>query len=169
MSLSMHSASAPVFTRMLGNLLTWLDAARAHAEAKKFDTSVYLGLRLAPDMLPLTRQIQIASDAAKGCMARLAGQPVPSWEDKEASLDELSERIRRTIDYVNSVPAALVEGSEERAIEIPRRSGEPLKFRGEDYLRHYALANFYFHVTTTYALLRHAGVDLGKADYLGNR
>lgn len=169
MSISMHSASAPVFARMLGNMLNWLEAARAHAEAKKFDTTVYLGLRLAPDMLPLARQIQIASDAAKGCMARLAGQPVPSWEDKETSLDELAERIRRTIDYVNSVPAAEVEGSEERVIEVPRRVGEPLKFRGEDFLRHYALGNFYFHVTTTYALLRHAGVNLGKMDYLGGR
>ncbi|HEX2009676.1 MAG TPA: DUF1993 domain-containing protein [Roseateles sp.] len=169
MSISMHSASAPVFARMLGNMLNWLEAARAHAEAKKFDTAVYLGLRLAPDMLPLARQIQIASDAAKGCMARLAGQPVPSWEDKEASLDELAEHIRRTIDYVNSVPAAEVEGSEERVVEVPRRAGEPLKFRGEDFLRHYALANFYFHVTTTYALLRHAGVNLGKMDYLGGR
>lgn len=167
MSLSMHSASAPVFVKLLGNMLNWLDAARAHAETKKFDTSVYMTLRLAPDMLPLPRQIQIASDAAKGCMARLAGQPVPSWEDKEANLDELAERIRRTIDFVNSVPAELVDGSEERVIEVPRRTGDPLKFRGEDFLRHFALANFYFHVTTTYALLRQAGVPLGKMDYLG--
>jgi len=167
MTISMYTASAPVFTRMLGNVLNWLEAAKAHAEAKKFDTSVYLGLRLAPDMLPFKNQIQIASDAVKGCMARLAGQPVPSWEDKEATLDELIERVRRTIDYVNSVPAAQVEGSEERVIEVPRRSGEALKFRGEDFLRHFAMPNFYFHITTTYALLRHAGVPLGKMDYLG--
>lgn len=167
MTISMHSASAPVFTKLLGNMLNWLEAARAHAEAKKFDTGVYLTLRLAPDMLPFKNQIQIASDAAKGCMARLAGQPVPSWEDKEATLDELIERIRRTIDYVNSVPAEQVVGSEERVIEVPRRSGDPLKFRGEDFLRHFAMANFYFHVTTTYALLRHAGVPLGKMDFLG--
>lgn len=167
MTISMHSASAPVFTKMLANLLNWLEAARAHAEAKKFDTGVYLTLRLAPDMLPFKNQIQIASDAVKGCMARLAGEPVPSWEDNEASLDDLIARVRRTIDYVNSVPAARVEGSEERVIEIPRRSGDALKFRGEDYLRHFALPNFYFHLTTTYALLRHAGVPLGKMDYLG--
>lgn len=167
MTISMHSASAPVFTRMFGNALNWLDAAKAHAEAKKFDTSVYMTLRLAPDMLPLPRQIQIASDAAKGCIARLSGQQAPKWEDTEATLDELIERIRKTMDYVNSVPAALVDGSEDRAIEIPTRAGEPHRFNGEDYLRHFALPNFYFHLTTTYALLRHAGVSLGKMDYLG--
>lgn len=167
MTLSMHSASAPVFVRMFSNTLNWLDAAKAHAEAKKFDPSVYMTLRLAPDMLPLPRQIQFASDAAKGCMARLAGQEAPKWEDKEASLDELVERVRKTIDYVNSVPAALLEGSETRVIEIPTRSGEPPRFNGEDYLRHFALPNFYFHLTTTYALLRQAGVGLGKMDYLG--
>ena len=167
MTISMHSASAPAFARMLGNMLNWMEAAKAHAEAKKFDTSVYLTLRLAPDMLPFTRQIQICSDAAKACMARLAGQTAPSWEDNEASLDELIARIKKTQDFVLSVPAAEVEGSEEREITIPRRTGDPLKFRGEDYLRGMALPNFYFHATTTYALLRHAGVPLGKMDYLG--
>jgi hypothetical protein len=167
MSLTMHAASAPVLVRMLGNMLNWLEMAREHATAKGFDSTVYLGLRLAPDMLPLSRQIQIASDAAKSCMARLAGQPVPSWEDKEATLEELMERIRRTIAYVESVPPEALEGSETRQIEVPRRQGEPRRFSGADFLRHFALANFYFHVTTCYALLRHAGVSLGKADYLG--
>lgn len=167
MSLSMYSASAPVFVRMLGNMGEWLVAAKAHAEAKKFDPAVYLTLRLAPDMLPLPRQIQIASDSAKACMARLAGQTAPSWEDKEASLDELSERIQRTRDYVGGFSAEALAGSEERMVEVPRRQGEPLRFRGEDYLRFYALPNFYFHATTLYALLRHAGVGLGKVDYLG--
>lgn len=166
MTISMHSASAPVFTRMLANLLTWLDKAEAHATARKFDSANYLGLRLAPDMLSFTRQIQIASDGAKGCMARLAGQEVPSWEDNEASFDDLRARVRRTIDYVASIPAAALEGSEARQISIPRRTGEPLQFDGESFLKHYAMPNFYFHVTTAYALLRHAGVDLGKADYL---
>ena len=167
MTISMHSASAPIFAKTLGNMLLWLEAAKKHAETKKFDTTVYLGLRLAPDMLPFTRQIQICSDAAKGCVGRLAGQELPRWEDNEATLDELVARIRKTIDYVQSVPASAVEGSEERLIEIPRRNGDPLKFRGEDYLRHYALPNFFFHATTAYGLLRHAGVDLGKADFLG--
>ncbi|MFG6428287.1 DUF1993 domain-containing protein [Roseateles sp. LYH14W] len=165
--ISMHAASAPAFAKMLGNMLNWLEAAKAHAEAKKFSTDVYLTLRLAPDMLPLPKQIQIASDAAKGCMARLAGQSVPSYEDNEATLDELAERIRKTRDFVLSVPAEALVGSEGREITIPRRSGDPLKFDGADYLRHFALPNFYFHATTTYALLRHAGVPLGKLDYLG--
>lgn len=165
--ISMHDASAPVFAKMLGNMLSWLEAAKAHAEAKKFATDVYLTLRLAPDMLPFTKQIQIASDAAKGCIARLSGQEPPKFEDNEATLDELVERIRKTRDYVLSVPAAAVNGSEGREITIPRRVGEPLKFDGSTYLRHFALPNFYFHATTTYALLRHAGVPLGKTDYLG--
>jgi hypothetical protein len=166
MTISMHSASAPVFSHMLGNLLSWLDKAEAHAAARKFDAANYLGLRLAPDMLPFTRQIQIASDGAKGCMARLAGTEIPQWEDNEASIADLRARIQRTIDYVMSVPAAALEGSDARQISIARRSGEPLQFDGENFLKHYALPNFYFHMTTAYALLRHAGVELGKADYL---
>lgn len=166
-TLSMHAASVPVFARMLGNMLNWIEAAKAHAETKKFSTDVYLTLRLAPDMLPFTKQIQIASDAAKGCVARLAGQEIPKYDDNEATLDELAERIRKTRDYVLSVPAEAFAGSEDREVTIPRRSGDPLKFDGLSYLRHFATPNFYFHVTTTYALLRHAGVPLGKNDYLG--
>ena len=167
MTISMYSASAPVFAKMLGNMLKWMDAAKAHAEAKKFDTSVYMTLRLAPDMLPFTRQIQIASDAVKGAMARLSGQTAPSWEDKEASFDDLIARIQKTLDYVNSMSADAIDGSEEREITIPRRQGDPYKFTGEVYLKHFATPNFYFHATTTYALLRQAGVNLGKADFLG--
>jgi hypothetical protein len=167
MSISMHSASAPVFVKMLGNLLGWLDKAEAHAAARKFDAANYLGLRLAPDMLPLTRQVQIASDSAKGAMARLAGVDAPKWEDNETTLPEVRARIRKTIDYVQGFSAAQIDGSEGREITIPRRSGEPLKFSGETFLKHYALPNFFFHVTTAYALLRHAGVDVGKSDYLG--
>ncbi|CAM3726299.1 DUF1993 family protein [Roseateles saccharophilus] len=166
-TISMHAASVPVFAKMLDNMLNWLEAAKAHAEARKFPADNYLTLRLAPDMLPFTKQIQIASDSAKGCVARLAGQEIPKYEDSEATLAELAERIRKTRDYVLSVPVAAFEGSEGREITIPRRSGEPLKFDGLNYLRHFATPNFYFHVTTTYALLRHAGVPLGKNDYLG--
>ena len=165
--ISMHAASAPAFAKMLGNMLNWLEAAKAHAEAKKFSTDVYLTLRLAPDMLPFAKQIQIASDAAKGCVARLASQEIPKYEDNEATLDDLVERIRKTRDYVLSVPADAFDGSEGREITIPRRTGDPLKFDGSTYLRHFALPNFYFHATTTYALLRHAGVPLGKNDFLG--
>jgi hypothetical protein len=162
----MHSASAPVFVQMLGNMDAWLDKAAAHAEAKKFDTSVYLTLRLAPDMLPFPKQIQIASDNAKGCVARLAGVEIPKYEDNEASLGELKARIAKTIDFVKSVPAENFAGAEERAIELPQRNRDPLRFDGETYLKHFALPNFFFHVNMTYALLRHAGVDLGKLDYL---
>ena len=166
MSISMHAATAPVFVRMLNNLLAWFDKAQAHAEARKFDANNYLGLRLAPDMLPLSKQIQIASDAAKGAMARLSGSEIPKWEDNEASIADLRARVKKTIDYVKSFSPAQIDGSEGREITIPMRSGEPLKFDGETFLKHFALPNFYFHVTTTYALLRQAGVEIGKGDYL---
>ncbi|MDH4061096.1 MAG: DUF1993 domain-containing protein [Aquincola sp.] len=169
MPISMHTASAPVFVRMFTNLLVWLDKAEAHATARKFDSANYLSLRLAPDMLPFTRQIQIASDAAKACMARLAGIDVPSWEDKEANFADLRARVHKTIDYVGAFSATQIDGSEGRKITIPRRAGDPLQMDGETFLKHYALPNFFFHLTTAYALLRHAGVDLGKSDYLGNR
>lgn len=166
MSISMHSASAPVFTRMLNNLLRWLDKAEVHAAAKKFDASVLLAARLAPDMLAFTKQIQIATDTAKFCIARLAGVDAPKFDDNEASLAELRARIRTTISFLDSVPAAKVDGSESREVVIPRRDG-PITMTGEAYLTNYALPNFFFHVTTAYALLRHNGVDLGKPDYLG--
>ncbi len=167
MSITMHSASAPVFVRTLTNLLAWLDKAQAHAEARKFDTANYLGLRLAPDMLPFTRQIQIATDGVKACMARLAGQEVPKWDDNEASLDELRARLRRAIDYVQTFDAAQIDGSDAREVLVPTRAGEPLRFTGEAYLKHYVLPNLYFHACMAYALLRHAGVELGKRDFLG--
>ena len=166
MSITMHSASVPVFVRVLTAMLGWLDKAQAHAEARKFSPDNYLGLRLAPDMLPFTKQIQIASDMAKACAARLAGLEIPKWDDNEATLEELRGRIRKTIDFLQSVPAAQIDGSEAREISIPTRAGEPLRFSGETYLKHYATPNFYFHASTTYALLRHAGVELGKKDFL---
>ncbi|WP_280155256.1 DUF1993 domain-containing protein [Piscinibacter sp. XHJ-5] len=166
MSISMHSASVPLFVRMLGNLQKWLDKAEAHASAKKFDAGVLLTARLAPDMLPLTSQIQIACDGPKLAIARLAGVDAPKFEDNETTFDQLRERIRKTIDYVQSVPPAQVDGTEDKDIAIPRRDGT-LTMKGEPYLREYVLPNFFFHVTTAYALLRHNGVDLGKKDYLG--
>jgi uncharacterized protein len=167
MSFTMYSASVPVFTRTLGNMVLWLDKAEAHAQAKKFDAAVYLSARLAPDMLPFPKQIQIACDAAKFCVARLAGVEAPKQEDNEASLADLKVRIQKTIDFIASVPAAKIEGSEARDIVVPRRDGS-LTLKGEVYLKHYAMANFFFHATTTYALLRHNGVDLGKGDFLGS-
>jgi hypothetical protein len=165
-AISMHSASVPIFLRMLGNMNTWLDKAEAHASAKKFEPSVYIGARLAPDMLPFVNQVQIACDAAKACVARLAGVEAPKFEDNETSIAELRERIRKTVDYVGSVPADSIDGSETRDVVVPRRAG-PITVKGEAYLKHYALPNFFFHTTTAYALLRHNGVDLGKSDYLG--
>lgn len=167
MRLTMYSASVPVLARMLGNMLNWLDKAEAHAEARKFDSTNYLGLRLAPDMLPLVRQVQIACDGAKGCVARLSGDEVPRWDDTEATMAELKDRVRRTRDFVQGHGPERFEGSETREIVLPTRQGEPLRFDGVDYLKHFVLPNFYFHATTTYALLRHGGVELGKRDYLG--
>ena len=166
MAISMHSASVPVFVRMLGNMTTWLDKAEAHAAAKKFEPSVYLETRLAPDMLPFTKQVQIACDAAKFCVARLSGTEAPKFEDSETTVAQLRDRIRKTVDYVQSVPAAQIDGSDEKEISVPRRDGAIL-MKGEMYLKHFVLPNFFFHVTTVYALLRHNGVELGKADYLG--
>ena len=167
MTITMHSASVPIFKRQLGALLSWLDKAEAHAAARKFDPANYLQLRLAPDMLPFVSQIRIAGDTAKGCAARLAGQEIPKFEDNEASLVELRERVRRTLDYLESVPASAIDGSEAREIVLPMRNRDPIRFTGETYLRHWALPNFFFHVSMAYALLRHAGVELGKADFLG--
>jgi len=167
MAITMYSASVPGMLKTLGSMLVWLDKAQAHADARKFDSKNYLQLRLAPDMLPFVKQVQIACDTAKGCARRLAAVEAPVHDDSEHSFDELRRRIRETIAFVESVPAERIVGSEERAIEIPARNREPRKFNGESYLRHFALPNFYFHATTTYALLRHAGVELSKTDFLG--
>jgi hypothetical protein len=166
MSISMHSASVPVFVRLLGNLSKWLDKAEAHAQAKKFDPNVLLTARLAPDMLPFTKQIQIGCDAAKFGVARLAGIDAPKFEDNETSLADLKARVEKTMAFLQSVPAAQVDGSDDKDINVPRRDGS-LVMKGEAYLKHFALPNFFFHMTTTYALLRHNGVDLGKSDFLG--
>jgi hypothetical protein len=162
----MHSASVPVFVHGLGAMLGWLDKARAHAEARKFDPNNYVGLRLAPDMLPFKSQILIACDMVKGCAARLAGQEVPVWEDNEATLDDLAARVRRTIEYVGGFTAAQIDGSDAREIVLPTRTGDPRRFSGEAYLKGFVLPNFYFHSAMTYGLLRHAGVELGKKDFL---
>ena len=167
MSISMHSMSVPVFVRMLNNMLVWLDKAEAHAVAKKFDPNNYLGLRLTPDMLPFSAQIQIATDATKACLARLAGLEAPKWADNEATLDELRARIKKAIEYAQSVPAAKMDGSETREINVPMGPGRTVPFKGEVFLKHFSLPNFFFHCTMTYALLRQGGVELGKMDFLG--
>ncbi|WP_160287054.1 DUF1993 domain-containing protein [Pseudomonas knackmussii] len=166
MSLSIYQISVPVFIRMLGNLSAILAKAEAHAQAKNIDPSVFLNARLAPDMFALTRQVQIACDAAKGCGARLAGVDIPSFADEEKSFADLQARIAKTVDFLKSLKPEQFEGAENRDITIKTPSRE-LHFKGLDFLLHFANANFYFHVTTTYAILRHNGVEVGKMDFLG--
>ncbi len=166
MSLSMYQASVPVFLRTLGSLSAILDKAVAFAEAKKIDPSVLLTARLAPDMFPLLRQVQIVSDTVKGAAARLAGLDVPSFPDDEATFPDLQARIAKTRDFLNSVHAAQIDGGEERSIVLKMHSGD-VTFTGQSYLLFFALPNFFFHVTAAYAILRHNGVDIGKLDYLG--
>jgi len=165
-TISMYQASVPYFIRMLRNLRAILEKGAVHAAAKKFDTAVLVQARLAPDMLPLARQIQIASDNAKGCAARLAGVEPPKFEDNETTWDQLLERIDKTVAFLKSLKPEQVDGSEGRAVTLNLRSGT-LNFSGLDYLRFFALPNFTFHVVTGYNLLRHNGVDIGKSDYLG--
>jgi uncharacterized protein len=168
MTISMHQASAPAFTRMLTQLKVIVDKAAATAAAKKVDESVYLTARLYPDMLPMGRQIHIACDFAKGCCARLAGLEVPKYEDNEVTFAEFQARIDKTIAYMATISAAQIDGQEDRDINITI-AGKPVTFKGLPYLVHFALPNFYFHLTTAYAILRHNGVDIGKGDFLGGR
>jgi hypothetical protein len=162
----MYQASVPVFTRMLTNLSAILKKAEDDATARKIDPGVFLTARLAPDMLTLTKQIQIASDAAKGCLARLAGIETPSFPDTETSFAELQDRIKKTIDFAATVTASHLDGTEEKIITLKLPSGE-INMPGQAFLLNFATPNFYFHVTTAYAILRHNGVQIGKMDYLG--
>ncbi len=166
MSITMYAASAPLFLRMLGNLDQLLEKAEANAKERGFDPNVLVTQRLAPDMRPLSAQIQLASDSAKGAMARLSGGTAPSMPDTEATIADLRTRIANTIDYVKSVPASAIDGSEEREVVLKFPNGE-MKFTGLAYLTGFVIPNFLFHVTTAYAILRHNGVPLGKMDFLG--
>jgi uncharacterized protein len=167
MKLTIHTLAVEQVTHTLRQLLTLLDKGVAHAEAKKFDPSVLVSSRLAPDMLPLSRQIQIVSDTAKFGVARLTGTEAPKFEDTEKTIDELKARIRKTIDYVQSVSASAFEGGEDRDVKIvvPNRT---IEMKGLTYLRGCLLPNFFFHVSIAYAILRHNGVDVGKRDFLGD-
>jgi len=166
MSISMYQASVPAFLQMLNSLSAILDKADVHAAECKIEPSVLLGWRLAPDMFALARQVQIATDLAKGCCARLAGVEVPKCPDDETSFEGLRSRIARTIDFVQRFEAGDIDGSEQRDITLTAGSRE-LRFKGQEYLVSFALPNFYFHVTTAYAILRHCGVPIGKRDFLG--
>jgi hypothetical protein len=166
MTISMYQASAPRFVHTLDALSAILAKAEAHAEAKKIDPLALTTFRLFPDMLPMTRQVQIASDSAKGCMARLAGVENPKFEDTEQTLAELKARIAKTVDFVSAFTPAQIDGTEDKDVVL-KVGGKDVTFKGMQYLLGYAYPNFYFHVTTAYNMLRHNGVEIGKKDYLG--
>ena len=166
MTISIYDVSVPVFIERLGALSHLLAKAEANAAERKIDPQVFVSARLAPDMLPLTRQIQIACDHAKGAAARLAGRDVPKYEDNETSFADLQARIEKTVDFLKSVEAQELDGAEDRTISLAMRTRE-LSFPGKTYLLSFALPNFYFHITTAYAILRHNGVPIGKMDFMG--
>ena len=166
MAITLSSASLPVFQTALTNLLHCLDKAEANAAARGFDPNVFVTVRLAPDMLPFAAQIRIACDAAKNGTARLAGIEAPKFEDNETTFAELQARIVNTLDWLATVPASSIDGREDAEITFPVGRDKTRTMTGEAYLKHWALPNLFFHVTTAYALLRHNGVNLGKADYL---
>lgn len=166
MPLSLYQASVPAFQKMLGNLKSILQKGESYAEAKKIEPSVMLGSRLHLDMFTLARQVQIATDVAKGACARLSGQEIPKYDDTETSFADLYARIDKTLAYLATFKPADIDGQEDRDIII-LPGGKEMRFKGQAYFTHWAMPNFYFHVMTAYAILRHHGVDVGKMDYLG--
>ena len=166
MSLSLYQSSVPVFERSLNAFLGILDNAEEHAQARKFDTAQYLAMRLSPDMWPLSRQVQAFCDHAKNASFRLAGKEPPVKEDKETTVAELRARIQATLDMLKSIDAKAMEGAEDREIVIPAGANK-LKIEGANYLLHFAMPNFYFHLTTAYDILRASGVEIGKRSFLG--
>jgi len=167
MSLSMYQASVPRFVNMLTNLSAILDKAQAHVDAKKLDETALTGFRLFPDMLPMAKQVQIACDTAKGLVARLAGVEIPVYEDSEKTLADLKARIAKTIAFVQTFTPAQIDGTEDKDIVVKRGEKET-RYKGMQFLLGHATPNLYFHITTTYNILRHNGVEIGKRDYLGN-
>jgi len=166
MSISMYQASVPVFQQHLAALKGVLARAESQAAAMKVSPAVLLEARLYPNMFPLTRQVQIAADFAKGTSARLAGLEPPAYPDTETSFTELSARIDRTLEFLKTMRPVQIDGQEDRTIEL-KVGGQPRTFKGLPYLLHYALPNFFFHATTAYAILRHSGIELGKKDFMG--
>ncbi len=167
MSLSMYDASIPFFVRTLTNLSKILGKAIAYAEAKKIEPSVLVNARLAADMFPLSRQVQIACDMVKGGAARLAGVEIPSYADTETTLQELQARIAKTVAFLQSISPAQIDGSEDRTVTL-KVGGKDRSFKGKPYLFSFVYPNLHFHATTAYDLLRHNGLDIGKFDYLGS-
>lgn len=168
MSISIYDQLVTVFSHMLSSLDSVLTKAEADAEARKIDPLVFVNGRLAPDMLPLTRQIQIMTDQAKGGASRLAGQESPKWGDDEKSFGDLHARVQKTIAHLKTFKPADFDGAETRDIEL-KFPNATFNFKGKDYLLNFVIPNFYFHYTTAYAILRHNGVQIGKGDFLGNR
>ena len=166
MPLSMSQASVSIYAQQLNSLLGLLDKAAEHCRAKGVDPSKLIGAQLAPDMFPFSRQIQIATDQAKGATARLSGREIPKFEDTEKTFDDLKARIKKTLDFIKTVPTQQIDGSEEKDITLPI-GGQPRTLKAQTYLVHNSLPNFFFHVTTAYDILRHNGVEIGKRDYLG--
>jgi hypothetical protein len=167
MKISMYQASVPVFVHALNNLAAILEKSAAHAEAKKIDPAVLVSGRLFPDMFPLVRQVQIASDSAKGGAARLAGAEPPAYEDNEKTFAELIARVKKTVVYLQTLTPAQIDGSEDKTINWQTRTSTK-SMQGLPYLHSHVIPNLYFHVTTAYNILRHNGVELGKKDFLGN-
>lgn len=167
MPISMYSAFVPVAIHNLSNLSKILDKAQAHCEARQIDPNAFLQSRLFPDMFPLVRQVQIATDMVKGCASRLAGVDIPSYEDNEASFADLKARLAKTVDYLKTFKPEQIDGTEDKQITLTTRRQGTIEFKGQVYLTSYVLPNMYFHTTTAYALLRHGGVDIGKGDFLG--
>lgn len=166
MSLSMYQASVPAFLRTLTQLDAILDKAEAYAAAKKIDPATLINARLFPDMFPMSRQVQIACDFAKGACARLAGKDVPAWPDDEKTFAELKTRIAKTRDFVKTFKAGDIDGSEGRDIKI-KVGGQDMAFKGEQYLTYFVLPNHYFHAAMAYGILRHNGLEIGKSDFIG--
>jgi hypothetical protein len=166
MKISMYGMSVGQFLPVLANLRKILDKAAANAKTRKFETNVLVNARLAPDMFTLARQLQLTCDFAKNSSARLAGLEAPRFEDNETTFDELQARIDKTVAYLKTIPAAAIDGQEERDIKIPLRD-RTLEMKGLPFVQNWVLPNFYFHAVTAYNILRHNGVDLGKQDYLG--
>jgi uncharacterized protein len=166
MALSMFDASLPVFTHQLSSLIAIIDKAIAHCQARNIDDKILAASRLYPDMLPFTSQVNIACDTVKFAAARLAGVEAPKHEDNQVSLADSSARVRAVLEFLAQFQASQINGSEDKDITIPMRAG-PIHMKGQPYLLTFVLPNFYFHMTTAYALLRHNGVEVGKKDFLG--
>jgi len=163
----MYEASIPVFTHVLGNLTAILEKGQAHARDRGFDPAVLVGARLAPDMFPLSRQVQIATDVVKGFAARMTGAQPPNWPDTESTFDELIARVGKAVDYLGTVEPSSLSGTWDKTISFAIR-GDPVSFQGLAYLQKFVLPNLFFHTSMTYAILRHNGVELGKRDFLGS-